>query len=83
MSAGTLQNVMLRIRDAVPESPIAVFRCDKPGHLDAVFASTMITRRLIESHQAQKSGLIGVFDGSMDAGEVKAQLRQHIHETTR
>lgn len=79
MSVSTLQNILLRVRDAAPESPIAVFRCDKPGHLDAVFAATLTTRRLIANGVP---GLIGVFDRTMPEREVAAQLRPHIHETS-
>jgi hypothetical protein len=78
MSVSTLQNVMLRIRTATPESPIAVFLCAKPGPLDAVFAATVITRSIIAR---QDPALIGVFDRTMNEREVKEQLRRHLHET--
>ena len=75
MSHGTLQQVMVRIKGATPDSQIAVFRCDEPENLNAVFAATVITRRMIdEGHR----DLIGVYDGTMNPGDIERELRSHV-----
>jgi hypothetical protein len=66
---------MVRIKGATPDSQIAVFRCDEPENLNAVFAATVITRRMIdEGHR----DLIGVYDGTMNLGDIERELRSHV-----
>lgn len=77
MSISTMQVILGRIKSAQPESPIAVFTCSgtkTQGLLDAYFASTVATQRLLTSPH-----LVGVYD-CQDApcrvrGELEAAIR--------
>jgi len=75
MSNGNLQQVMIRINGATPESQIAVFRTDLPEMLNAVFAATVLTQRMIE---AKDQTLIGVYDGTMDLQAIKKELAGYV-----
>ena len=65
--------VMNRIKAAPESSPIAVFKSNKSGCVDAMFARTVVSQHRI------KSGidLIGVFDKKSKAKEVYAALTNH------
>jgi hypothetical protein len=60
-----LLRIMLRIEKADIDSPMAVFKTDKTGFVDAVFANTVFTQQRIASNDPD---LIGVFgsDSNMD-----------------
>ncbi len=73
MSNMTPKLVMTRITSAPKKSPIAVFLSAKPGCVDAMFASTVVSRKRIESGV----GLIGVFDKTSKAKETFTTLRNH------
>lgn len=77
MSAGDINQVMIKIRGATTESPIAVFNCDKVGMLDAVFASTVMSQRRIRKNDKD---LIGVYDNTMNLDEVQSQLKKHVRK---
>jgi|TARA_R110000751_G_scaffold235094_1_gene336571 hypothetical protein len=64
---------MNRIKAAPKNSPIVVFKSDKPGCVDAMFASTVVSQQRI------KSGidLIGVFDKKSKVKEVYATLENN------
>lgn len=66
-----LSAVMERIRDASPDSPIAVFRVAKRGYFETMFANTIITRQLIESGNRK---FIGAYHGAMDCAEIHKRL---------
>lgn len=85
MSNGTYNTILGRIAVATPQSPIAVFHrstFDNFKHdlpldveqpmLDAVFADTIDTMRMIDMKDRR---LIGVFHSGMDKQEVKNRLR--------
>ena len=65
--------VMNRIKAAPESSPIAVFKSNKSGCVDAMFASTIVSQQRIESGV----GLIGVFDKKSKAKEVYATLKNN------
>tara|TARA_R110000851_G_scaffold52554_2_gene125071 strand:+ start:4260 stop:4526 length:267 start_codon:yes stop_codon:yes gene_type:complete len=73
MSNMTPTLAMNRIKAAPKNSPIVVFKSDKPGCVDAMFASTVVSQQRI------KSGidLIGVFDKKSKVKEVYAALTNH------
>jgi hypothetical protein len=71
MSLMTVAHTMDRIKGAIPSSPIAVFRCDKKGEVNAVFADTVKTRQQIAD---KDPGLIGVYDSSMNLSEIERTL---------
>lgn len=74
MSLMAVPHILERIRGATRQSPIAVFipeqRPLEPA-LDAVFANTVITQRIIEEGSSR---LIGVYDRSMDLGSIHDRL---------
>jgi hypothetical protein len=78
MSVSDLQQVMIRINGCAPESPIAVFKTNRPGMLDSVFASTIRTQEMMRD---ENSGLIGVYDGSMNIDRVFSELSVKKNET--
>lgn len=63
-----------RIKSASAESPIAVFLCNKPLCLDAVFADTAESKRKIQA----KEGLVGVYDKTMDIQAIATELQANI-----
>lgn len=74
MSVSTVDIIMGRIVSARKDSPIAVFKVmdgDKKGCLDAVFAATVNTQKLINNNHP---GLVGVFDQTMDRDDVESKL---------
>ena len=75
MSIGIVKHIMQRIEAATAESAIAVFRVDKTGVLDAVFASTVATRQMIDSGHPD---LIGVYHGGMSAGRIEDELNSNV-----
>jgi len=75
MSKGNLQQVMARIKGSEVSSPIAVFRCDEPEMLNAVFAATVKTQQMIEQRHPD---LIGVYDGTMNLDQVLRELAGHV-----
>lgn len=74
MSVSTPATIIGRIKEASPLSPIAVFQCHVPGMLNAVFASTVATRELINNNAP---GFIGVYDRNCDLAKVKKMLEEH------
>lgn len=71
MSIMTVDLIMERIKIATPDSPIAVFRSAIIGQLDAVFAETVETRRVIRSAEKQ---LVGVYHRGMELSCVEKFL---------
>ena len=76
MSTDRLRNVMTRIIAAEPNSPIAVFECLEGGKVDAVFASTVVTRMLVNG---KHPGLIGVFHGNMNTKGIALLLSAYTN----
>lgn len=62
---------MVRIAEAPMSSPIGVFRSDKGGCVDAIFADTVRGRRRVNSGD----GLVGIFDKTSAAKAVFAILK--------
>jgi hypothetical protein len=75
MSDCTIEQALLRINGSDPSSPIAVFSSDEPGKVDAVFASTIMTQKMI---RRRHSGFIGVYSGAMDIDCVQRELEKHL-----
>jgi hypothetical protein len=75
MSLMSVMHTMDRIKFATTSSPIAVFRCDKVGLVNAVFANTIQTQRMIEE---KDPNLIGVYHSSMDIPEINRALRKSV-----
>ena len=74
MSVSTIDVIIGRIQSATSESAIAVFSCDKANCLNAVFANTVASRKLISN--GLNLDLVGVFDKTMDFVDVKHRLFQ-------
>ena len=72
MSRATVEQILIRVEAATPESPIAVFKA-RTG-LDAVFAST------IKSREAIRNGnkLVGIFHNKQDLVAVEHTLNQQL-----
>jgi hypothetical protein len=73
MSISTIEQTMERIAFAKPESQIAVFTCNIPGHVNAVFAATIHVQARIAHGDPT---LIGVFDGLMKKRHIQQMLEQ-------
>lgn len=70
MSIHTPEIILRRISAAEQNSPIAVFHCNRPGHLRAVFADTYSSRQEIQN----KESLVGVFHKDMDPAIISKEL---------
>lgn len=79
MSISSIEHTMIRIEFAETDSPIAVFKCNVPGHVNALFAATIRTQDRIN---LAGSNLIGVFDMSMNQRHIKKMLIDAIHSST-
>lgn len=80
MSLMKVEHAMDRIQSAPKESPILVMRSWERGHVNAVFASTVESARLIRSRDPS---VIGVFDSSDDRDSVRRKLESAIGESIR
>ncbi len=79
MSVSTIEQTMERIAFATPESPIAVFRCNIPGHVNAMFAASIgVQERIAQGDPT----LIGVFDGMMKRRHIQKLLEQAARTDT-
>ena len=67
---------MIRIRGAEQDSPIAVFKCGYVGKLNAVFASTVKSKKLTND---KNKNWIGVFDKTMPDNIVRDILAPNIN----
>ncbi len=79
MSITNLQHTMLRIDGATPDSRIAVFKCDKPGHLNTVFGDTVTTQKLIKS---KDPAFVGIYHRQMDMSAIESKLRNILSKET-
>jgi len=70
MTISTVQQTMIRIKGATPESPIAVFKCKTEDRVNTVFGSNIHTQKMIKSG----TGFIGMFDNTMDLRTTKKTL---------
>jgi len=75
MSFMEVKHVIERIKTATPSSPIAVFRGGGKNQVNAVFADTVYTQQMIANHDPT---LIGVYDGSMNLGDIAQTLRKNV-----
>ena len=77
MSKLSIESILIRIKRAPVDSPIAVFRIDDKysTKLDAVFESTVVSQQRI---RANDPALIGVYDKTSNLLEVKNELCKHI-----
>lgn len=75
MSEATLRHVMSRIDGATKQSPIAVFRSEFRGKLNAVFGATLHTIQLIDS---KDKTYIGSYHKEMDIDAVEKKLAGFI-----
>ena len=75
MALTNLEHTMLRIDGATPGSRIAVFKCDKPGHLNTVFGDTVTTQKLIKSND---QAFVGIYHRQMDISAIESKLRNVI-----
>lgn len=73
MSISTIEQTMERIAFASPESPLAVFKCNIPGRVNAMFAATIHAQERITTCDP---ALIGVFDGLMNRRHIQHMLEQ-------
>lgn len=75
MSLMKLPLIIGRIKTASHHSRIAVFRCLQPGLLDAVFADTIETQRIIVAGTVT---FIGAYHGDNDLVAVRRLLESQI-----
>jgi len=81
MSISTLPIVQERIRTAPEDSPIAVFLTKKEGILNACFAATIESQRIISE---KPENLVGVFHGYEGASSlVRAIGKKRVEEINR
>jgi hypothetical protein len=70
--------ILNRIQSASKRSPIAVFRCNIPEKLNAVFADTAVSAKQIENDDR----LVGVYHRRMSEDRILMELRAAVtHET--
>lgn len=72
MTIATIDTILNRVRGAAPQSPIAIFRSDRLGQFNAVFASTVETQNAIRRNDPN---LIGVYDKNVDLHYLAQVLR--------
>lgn len=77
MSISDIETTMERIAFATEESPIAVFRCNIPGRVNAMFANSVGVQERIQNNDTL---LIGVYHGMMKKRHIEKQLLDAIHE---
>ena len=70
MTVSDPKTIIERIKAAEESSPIAVFKVKPTGLLDAVFANTSESQKLIRDG----GGLVGVFHGEHDLDRVRHEL---------
>jgi hypothetical protein len=77
MSLTTIPNLLERIAVASKDSPIAVFRTPGPvdDRLDAIFASTYWSQRIIKSNPIN---LIGVYTCNNNPDELRSLFKREI-----
>jgi len=75
MSAYRLDIVMERIEAAPASSPVAVFKSADPQYLNAVFASTYHTQKLIREGD---ENYIGTFHRRMNMDAVRQELTRYL-----
>ncbi|WP_404358086.1 hypothetical protein [Methylotuvimicrobium sp. KM1] len=80
MALDTVATILGRVKVAPPDSPIAVFKCDKPGLLRAVFGATIDSRLEMD---AKRGELIGAFCQNDDEAIVKRKLMDGIFFSNR
>ena len=76
MSISDIATTMERIAFATEDSPLAVFRCNIPGRVNAMFANSI---RVQERIQNKDPRLIGVYHGMMKRSHVLQELLNAIH----
>ena len=62
---------MTRIKGASKDSPIMVMSSGGGGYVDAVFAATIESHRMIANGDLR---IIGVYDGTMDQDQIMEYL---------
>jgi hypothetical protein len=71
MSKMSVDGAIQRIKGAPTDSPIMVLRIDGSDLVDAVFASTVVSKAMIDAFDDR---IIGVFDQTMDMGAIRSAL---------
>ena len=76
MSIMKLPLVLERIKAATPASPIVVFRCDKPEHLNSVFNTWTTQVDIVE----KAKDYIGTFHKDHDIKVVRQRLEAELYK---
>jgi hypothetical protein len=74
MSDYTEKLTLSRINSAPENSPIAVFRCEREGYVQAIFASTIEGQKRIKTDP----GLIGVFHQGSNKKATYAAIKNAV-----
>lgn len=77
MSISDIETTMERIAFATEDSPIAVFRCNIPGRVNAMFANSIGVQERIRNKDQM---LIGAYNGLMKKRHIVKELLDAIHE---
>ena len=77
MSISDIETTMERIAFATEDSGIAVFRCNTPGRVNAMFANCIGVQERIQNNDP---ALIGVYHGLMRTRHIVKELLDAIHE---
>ena len=78
MSISDIETTMERIAFATEDSPIAVFRSNIPGRVNAMFANSLKVQERIQNKDPH---LVGIYHGLMKKRHIVKQLLDAIHET--
>ena len=76
MSIMKLPLILERIKAATPASPIIVFRCDTPEHLNAVFDTWTTKIDIVE----KAKDYIGTFHKDHDIKSVRQRLETELYK---
>lgn len=77
MSISDIETTMDRIAFASEDSPIAVFRCNIPGKVNAMFANSIGVQERIRNKDPM---LIGIYHGTMKRRRIEKELLDAIHD---
>lgn len=79
MSISDLPQIITRLKECDPESPIAIFKIPgkQDGKFESLFARTVLTKKRIKE---KKPDFIGVFDKNSDLKKLKYKLHKLMHE---
>lgn len=75
MSKMDIQDALERVKTATKYSPLLLLTCGEKTNIICCFANTVIARQM-----AKQSNAIGIFDNTMNLGEIKQRISHKVKE---